>query len=262
MGRFPSGQREQTVNLPSTTSVVRIHPCPPKIRVFLWEDSYFFLLIKNYCCKIILESGDFMFDFLRKKRKPTESIENCNIKIGDWVTQYSKGYWQVVDIKLKYATEDYKGENGAWNKGDFLGYWIILKKAFTPKMKPNIACECVNSYWCEKVSNEERILIENYFVENPDFKIKFNSRENIPNPTIVNCWLTIPEDKVDEFKELLKSLPPKYTEKEFRDMAKEYKSYVSGPPSTHILNFSHYYWELDENYDMILFNAQLKELNK
>ena len=29
MGRFPSGQREQTVNLPSQTSMVRIHPCPP-----------------------------------------------------------------------------------------------------------------------------------------------------------------------------------------------------------------------------------------
>ena len=29
MGRFPSGQREQTVNLPSQTSVVRIHPHPP-----------------------------------------------------------------------------------------------------------------------------------------------------------------------------------------------------------------------------------------
>ena len=29
VGRFPSGQREQTVNLPSVTSMVRIHPCPP-----------------------------------------------------------------------------------------------------------------------------------------------------------------------------------------------------------------------------------------
>ena len=29
MGGFPSGQREQTVNLPSQTSMVRIHPCPP-----------------------------------------------------------------------------------------------------------------------------------------------------------------------------------------------------------------------------------------
>ena len=29
MGGFPSGQREQTVNLPSQTSMVRIHPRPP-----------------------------------------------------------------------------------------------------------------------------------------------------------------------------------------------------------------------------------------
>ena len=28
--RTPSGQREQTVNLPSSTSVVRIHPLPPR----------------------------------------------------------------------------------------------------------------------------------------------------------------------------------------------------------------------------------------
>ena len=31
MGEFPSGQRGQTVNLLSVTSVVRIHPRPPKI---------------------------------------------------------------------------------------------------------------------------------------------------------------------------------------------------------------------------------------
>ncbi len=29
MEEFPSGQREQTVNLSSVTSVVRIHPPPP-----------------------------------------------------------------------------------------------------------------------------------------------------------------------------------------------------------------------------------------
>ena len=29
VGRFPSGQREQTVNLPAQPTVVRIHPCPP-----------------------------------------------------------------------------------------------------------------------------------------------------------------------------------------------------------------------------------------
>ena len=33
MDGFPSGQREQTVNLPSQTSVVRIHPHPPHLPI-------------------------------------------------------------------------------------------------------------------------------------------------------------------------------------------------------------------------------------
>ena len=40
MEEFPSGQREQTVNLPSTTSMVRIHPLPPKPPK--WVAFYFF----------------------------------------------------------------------------------------------------------------------------------------------------------------------------------------------------------------------------
>ena len=34
------------------------------------------------------------------------------LKIGDWVTQYSKGYWQIVDIKPKYAEEYYQFTKG------------------------------------------------------------------------------------------------------------------------------------------------------
>ena len=34
MDGFPSGQREQTVNLPSQTSMVRIHPHPPMVPPF------------------------------------------------------------------------------------------------------------------------------------------------------------------------------------------------------------------------------------
>ena len=34
MGRFQSGQMDQTVNLTSSTSVVRIHLCPPKTHFY------------------------------------------------------------------------------------------------------------------------------------------------------------------------------------------------------------------------------------
>ena len=42
MGVFPSGQRGQTVNLLSSTSVVRIHPLPPKKNELLFTKNSFF----------------------------------------------------------------------------------------------------------------------------------------------------------------------------------------------------------------------------
>ena len=53
MGEFPSGQRGQTVNLLSLTSVVRTHPLPPKIRTRKCADFYllpvtFSLFAKTY----------------------------------------------------------------------------------------------------------------------------------------------------------------------------------------------------------------------
>ena len=47
MGKFPSGQREQTVNLSSVTSVVRIHPCPPKNRL-AFASLFFYPLRKQW----------------------------------------------------------------------------------------------------------------------------------------------------------------------------------------------------------------------
>ena len=68
------------------------------------------------------------------------------IQIGDWVTQYSAGYWQVVDIRDKYAEEDSVTGEHLWKKGEKIGKWIFLKKAFTPKMKLRIWSECVDEY--------------------------------------------------------------------------------------------------------------------
>lgn len=70
-------------------------------------------------------------------------------QIGDWVTQYSVGYWQVVDIKAKYAEEDSGYGKQFWKKGEQIGKWVFLKKAFTPKMKIQIRSECVDGEWCK-----------------------------------------------------------------------------------------------------------------
>ncbi len=50
---FPSGQREQTVNLSSPTSVVRIHPLPPA----KGTGFYLFLLLCGH--KVVAEAIPF-----------------------------------------------------------------------------------------------------------------------------------------------------------------------------------------------------------
>ena len=38
------------------------------------------------------------------------------MKIGDFVTGYGSGYWQLIDIKPHIATEDYNSEDLHWKK--------------------------------------------------------------------------------------------------------------------------------------------------
>ena len=47
MGGFPSGQREQTVNLSSMTSVVRIHHLPPKRNRYHFGICFFLLVVDS-----------------------------------------------------------------------------------------------------------------------------------------------------------------------------------------------------------------------
>ena len=55
-----------------------------------------------------------LFDIFRKKEKPIEPL--TTLKVGDWVTQYSAGYWQIVGIFPKYADEDYSYGDNSWKK--------------------------------------------------------------------------------------------------------------------------------------------------
>lgn len=198
-----------------------------------------------------------MFSIL-KKMKETPEI-NLTIKIGDWVTQASSGYWQIVDIKPKYASFDYQSNEVNWKKGDFIGYWAIVKKGFTAKMKPSTACECIDYKWCNKVSENILSAIEKYWTENPNQKERYINSQELPNPYFLSYQMNIPENKVDEFETLLSSLPEKFTEEKFWNVAKDYKDFVSKPPSTHILTFSNSPWELDEKFNELLFNPVLKK---
>ena len=106
-----------------------------------------------------------LFDIFKKNSTPTTTL-----KVGDWVTQYSAGYWQVVGIFPKYADEDYSYGDNSWKKGDRLGDWVVVKKGFTAKMKPSNACEFLDSKNCQLVSQDVVRAIEDAFAENPKIK--------------------------------------------------------------------------------------------
>lgn len=181
------------------------------------------------------------------------------IKIGDYVTGYGSGYWQVIDIKPNIATEDWSSEHAQRKKGQIIGQLVILKKCFTSKMKPKIDFSYEDSYWVKPVSDDILIEIEKYFEEHPEYKQKFDTAEIKLRPTMVNFWLNLPEEKEENFREALRKLPDRYTIDKFWNVAKAYKKYISKPPTKYLLNLFTYPWNLDEKANLICFDWELKK---
>lgn len=183
------------------------------------------------------------------------------IKVGDWVTQYSAGYWKVLRILPKYADEDYSYNGTSWKKGDRLGDWVILKKGFTPKMKPGNACEFVDAQWCKPVSEEIRQTIEAAFEGNPRAKQKFDNAPDLPRPAVSSIWLKLSDRQAASLSALLGDLPKRFTAEQFWELAADYRGFrVSPPDATHILYLFSYLWEISGTFDPLHFSPELKKL--
>ncbi len=200
-----------------------------------------------------------LFSIFQKHDK--QSCPLTTIKIGDWVTQYSAGYWKVVSIYPKYADEDYNYDGKSWKKRDRLGDWVILKKGFTPKMKSSNACEFVDAQWCKPVSNEILKAIEAVFEENPKAKEKFEKAPNMPNPSIASAWLALSDEQEESFSQLISNLPERFTSGQFWTWSADYRKYIVDPSkATHILYLFSYLWEINDNFEPLHFGPELKKL--
>lgn len=198
-------------------------------------------------------------DKFKNKEKSNESL--TSIRIGDWVTQYSAGFWKAVNIFPKYADEDYSYSDKSWKKGDRLGDWIVLKKGFTSKMKPSNACELVDAQWCKPVSNDIVHSIELAFAENPKAKVKFENAQSMPNPSVTSTWMALTDEQVEVFSEHLKGLPDRFTLEEFWSWFASYRKYIVAPSkATHILYLYSYLWEIDDKFEPLHFGPELKKL--
>ncbi len=182
------------------------------------------------------------------------------IKIGDWVTQYSRGFWLVVDIKPKYAENDYCGDGIKYKKGDLIGSWAIMKKGFTPKMKFRIDSDVCDSAWCKLVSPDILDIINQYFDENPNDYKKFIDTPFVDRPSVSTTWLQLTPEQVHIFQRAIKELPELFTQEEAMKLFERYnlKQCFSFPPSNYTFICDHTLWELDSNFNPLFKNPRLK----
>lgn len=183
------------------------------------------------------------------------------IKVGNWVTQYSAGYWKVIAIFPKYAEEDYCFGGKSWKKGDHISEWLILKKGFTPKMKPYNECRVVDAMVCQPVSDDVALAIETAFAENPKAKQKFDNAPDMPSPSICNTWMVLSDAQAESFSKHISNLPERFTEKQFWEWSAEYRQYVENSSrATHIFRMYSYLWEISDDFEPMNFGPELEKL--
>lgn len=181
------------------------------------------------------------------------------IKTGDWVTQYSKGFWLVVDIKPKYADENYSSNGVEHKKGDLIGSWILMKKGFTEKMKFRVDSDVCDSAWCKPVPIDILEAINQYFNNNPQDYQRFIDTPFVDRPSVSTTWLQLKDEQVKIFQDVIQKLPILFTQKEALDLFEKYnlKQCFSSPPSNYTFVCDHTLWELDENFNPLFKNPRL-----
>jgi len=97
------------------------------------------------------------------------------IKVGDWVTQYSAGIYKVERIIEFIYREP----------------MVVLKKGFTKKLKPSVGWDSCSISLCEKISEELFIEIEVIFVSNSKFNKRFNDYVIPPIQSIYNTQIVL-----------------------------------------------------------------------
>ena len=181
------------------------------------------------------------------------------IKPGDWVTTCYSGYWQVVDIKPKYVDETRNNEYAKYNKGDLIGTWVLMKKAFTPKMKFRLECNNCDGAWCEPVKPEIQVQIDQYFAEHPKDYEKFCNLPYTPRMSVGSTWVNLTDEEAERFEQTIQTLPETFTREEAMKIFEEngLKHCFGKPPANYIFHTWHTPWELTEEFDPIYRKPEL-----
>ncbi len=189
-----------------------------------------------------------------------DGMNQKDLQIGKWYTGYSAGFWQLIQIYPKYASFDYEGEKAKWKKGDLIGQWCVVKKALTPKMKKSLCVEFTDSAWLKPVSEETIYQINLFFQNDPKYKKRFELFDNIPAPMITNQWVSLSDAEEADLIQKKRLLPPHFTMDQFCTITQIPNNCFHNPPTSHLLSFYGYPWELTDCFDETYFKVDLLRL--
>ncbi|CAH2713844.1 hypothetical protein BACCIP111895_00998 [Neobacillus rhizosphaerae] len=103
------------------------------------------------------------------------------LKIGDWVTQYSAGIYRVEKIF------EFKNHQPI----------AVLKKGFTNKLKPSVSWDSCSISFCETISDDLLKEIKSIFENNSKFSKRFNDYDIPPIQMLFNTNVVL-KDKHDK----------------------------------------------------------------
>lgn len=164
-------------------------------------------------------------------------MEN-GIGVGDWVTCFYAGYWQVVEIKQN-VTDSHFSDRLA-----------IVKKGFTPKMKFQAALKFCDLAWCKRIGEGELRDITGYFEKNPDKRREFEAYDG-PLYGVTKGWVVdLDEAEVPLYNEKLAAFPQYFSLRQFQrltdDIGLRKHLFPSSRRAKYLLTVVTYPWLADE----------------
>ena len=170
-----------------------------------------------------------------------------------WVKQYYKGYWKTVEIYPKNRDSSLV-DNSTSDDG---GYWALMKKGLTEKMRFSLDSSYCDLSLCNLVSDEEEKMITLFFEAHRRERIRFEQYQFDAKPAIYNVWINIDtEHQERNLKIFLGGLQIPFNTKTLKEVLTKCNIAPTKPPSTHVLNLFYYPWQFDEegNYTFSSFS--------
>jgi len=140
------------------------------------------------------------------------------IKIGDWVTSYTKGYYRVEKIITRYYDEvDIVDEEDKKIGDEYPDKFVISKRLLSTNFKKSIGYDSCSDFFIKPLNKEKLKLLNETLKKNPNWLTDLNDYQIPPIRSIYNMDLELKtKDDVKLVKEFMSFIKAGRTYKEIR----------------------------------------------